>query len=112
MAKTKDFALEFAFFTYIREFYVENRGRVRSHYRNLSKKFLDFNDTSNPNSFLRRPQFEALEIYIFLKEYLDNRQVHKIFEDWYYKKNGFENRSDVGFTEGEQTTLFSVDVEQ
>ncbi|RBP01215.1 TnsA endonuclease N-terminal domain-containing protein [Rossellomorea aquimaris] len=108
----KDFALDFAFFTYLREFYEENRGRIRNHYRSLSKKFLDFNDSSNPKSFLRKPQFEALEIYIFLKEYLDNMQVHQLFEDWFYKRNRFEKRSDVGFTEGEQGTLFSVDVEQ
>ncbi|KYD11054.1 TnsA endonuclease N-terminal domain-containing protein [Heyndrickxia sporothermodurans] len=112
MAKTKDFALDFAFFTYLRDFYVENKGLIRNHYRNLSKKFLDFNDSANPNSFLRKPQFEALEMYIFLKEYLDNRQVHEVFEDWYYKKNGFEKRSDYGFSEGEQGTLFSVDVDQ
>ncbi|WP_221563164.1 TnsA endonuclease N-terminal domain-containing protein [Alkalihalobacillus sp. TS-13] len=112
MAKKNDFALDFAFFTYLREFHEENRGRIRNHYRNLSKKFLDFNDSKNPNAFLRKPQFEALEMYIFLKEYLDNMQVHQLFEDWYYKKNRFEKRSDIGFTEGEQGTLFSVDVEQ
>ncbi|MBO1626153.1 TnsA endonuclease N-terminal domain-containing protein [Bacillus arachidis] len=112
MAKTKDFALDFAFFNYLRDFYEENRGRIRNRYRGLSKKFLDFNDASNPNSFLRTPQFEALEMYIFLKEYLDNRQVHQVFEDWYYKKNGFEKRGDLGFTKGEQRTLFSVDVDQ
>ncbi|MFL0363144.1 TnsA endonuclease N-terminal domain-containing protein [Pseudobacillus sp. 179-B 2D1 NHS] len=112
MAKTKDFALDFAFFNYLRDFYEENRGKIRNNYRNLSKKFLDFNDSSNPNSFLRTPQFEALEMYIFLKEYLDNRQVHQIFEDWYYKKDRFEKRSDLGFTKGEQGTLFSVDVDQ
>ncbi|MFS0765676.1 TnsA endonuclease N-terminal domain-containing protein [Peribacillus sp. 1P06PB] len=112
MAKTKDFALDFAFFTYLRDFYVENKGLIRNHYRNLSKKFLDFNDSVNPNSFLRKPQFEALEMYIFLKEYVDNRQVHEVFENWYYKQNGFEKRSDYGFSEGEQGTLFSIDVDQ
>lgn len=114
MSKTikTDFALDFSFFTYLKEFYEENRGTIRSHYRNLSKKFLDFNDYSNPGAYLRKPQFEALEIYVFLKEYLDNKQVHQIFEDWYYKNNGFERRSDLGFTEGEQVTLFSVDVNQ
>ncbi|MEM5007395.1 TnsA endonuclease N-terminal domain-containing protein [Priestia megaterium] len=112
MAKTKDFALDFAFFNYLRDFYQENRGGIRNHYRNLSKKFLDFNDSSNPNSFLRAPQFEALEMYIFLKEYLDNKQVHEVFEDWYYKKNGFKKRNDLGFTKGEQGTLFSVDIDQ
>ncbi|KYC62357.1 TnsA endonuclease N-terminal domain-containing protein [Heyndrickxia coagulans] len=112
MAKTKDIALDFAFFTYLRDFYEENRGKIRNHYRNLSKKFLDFNDTSNPNSFLRKPQFEALEMYIFIKEYLNNRQVYQIFDDWYYKKNGFENRSDLGFTKDEQLSLFSFNADK
>jgi type III restriction enzyme len=112
MAKTIDFALDFSFFNYLRDFYEENQGQIRNHYKNLSKKFLDFNDSTNPNSFLRTPQFEALEMYIFLKEYLNNKQVHQVFEDWYYKKNGFEKRSDLGFTKGEQSSLFSVDIEQ
>jgi len=49
---------------------------------------------------LRQPQFEALEIYIFLKEYLRSRPVHKIFTDWYYKQNGFEKRDIVAGMDG------------
>ena len=87
--------LDFAFFTYLRRFYTENRRQIRENLENLSKKFLDFN---NPESgaFLREPQFEALEIYIFLKEYLGNRQVHQIFADWHARENGFESRSTLG----------------
>jgi len=80
---------------------------IRNYYRDLSKKFLDFNDPSNPGSFLRVPQFEALEMYIFLKEFLNNAPVYKIFEDWYHKKERFSNRADVGL-EGEQLDLFGV----
>ena len=96
------FDLNFAFFTYLRIFYTENGGRIRTHFRDLSKKFLDFN---NPESgaFLREPQFEALEMYIFLKEYLDNRHVHQIFADWHAKQKGFEGRSNLGV---EQRELF------
>ena len=91
--------LDFAFFTYLRIFYTENRGRIRTHFRDISKKFLDFN---NPESgaFLREPQFEALEMYIFLKEYLNNRHVHQIFADWYAKESGFEGRSAIGVEQG------------
>ena len=94
--------IDFAFFTYLRIFYTENRGRIRNHFRDLSKKFLDFN---NPESgaFLREPQFEALEMYIFLKEYLNNRHVHDIFADWHAKRKGFEGRSNLGV---EQIGLF------
>ena len=30
--------LDFAFFTYLRIFYTENRGLIRNHFRDLSKK--------------------------------------------------------------------------
>ena len=92
--------LDFTFFTYLHRFYTENRGRIRTHFRDLSKKFLDFN---NPESgaFLREPQFQALEMYVFLKEYLNNRHVHQIFADWHAKKNGFERRSNIGVDQPE-----------
>ena len=91
--------LDFTFFTYLHRFYTENCGRIRNHFRDLSKKFLDFN---NPESgaFLREPQFEALEMYVFLKEYLSNRHVHQIFADWHAKQNGFEGRSNIGVEQG------------
>ncbi len=101
--------LDFAFFTYLRIFYNENRGRIRNHYRDLSKKFLDFNDPES-GAFLRQPQFEALEMYVFIKEYLDNRHVHQIFADWHARQNGFEARSNLGV---EQTEIFGdLDAEQ
>ena len=103
------FDIDFAFFTYLRIFYTENRGRIRNRFRDLSKKFLDFNDPKS-GAFLREPQFEALEMYVFLKEYLDNRHVHEIFADWHAKQTGFEARSMLGL---EQLGLFGdLDAEQ
>ena len=90
---------DFTFFTYLRIFYTENRGRIRNHFRDLSKKFLDFNDPES-GAFLREPQFEALEMYVFLKEYISNRHVHQIFADWHAKENGFEGRSNIGVEQG------------
>lgn len=93
--------IDFAFFTYLRTFYTENSGRIRNHFRDLSKKFLDFNDPeSGEGKFLREPQFQALEMYVFLKEYLSNRHVHQIFADWHAKENGFEGRSNIGVEQG------------
>ncbi|HCI7192731.1 TPA: DEAD/DEAH box helicase family protein [Acinetobacter baumannii] len=106
-------ALDFAFFNYLWAFYIENKGTVRKNYRELSKKFLDYNDPSNrPDAFLRRPQFEALETYIFLKEFLNNSKVENIFEDWYGSKNQFENRKATGFSEDDslQGSLLLGDV--
>lgn len=112
MSKKNSFALDFAYYTHLWDFYFQNKSKVRSKYRLLSRKFLDFNNYENPASFLRQPQFEALEIYIFLKEYQDNKKIHDIFTDWYEKKNGFESRVDIGIGKDEQTTLFMINVEE
>ncbi len=112
MSKKNSFALDFAFYTHLWDFYFQNKSKIRSKYRLLSRKFLDFNNYENPDSFLRQPQFEALEIYIFLKEYQDNKKIHDIFTDWYEKNNGFESRSDIGVGKDEQTTLFMMNVEE
>ena len=104
---TRSVDLEFAFFTYLWQFYQENRGRIRQHYRDLSRRFLDFNDPSNINSFLRQPQFEALEVYVFLKEYLDNKPVHQIFKEWMTKEGNFQARVDV-HTQGSQLNFLEV----
>jgi hypothetical protein len=110
MAKGKQeiIELQFSFYSYLLRFYLNNRGAIRKNYRALSKKFLDYNDPENAKAFLRTPQFEALEIYIFLKEFQDNRPVHQVFENWYKRKNGFENRKEIGLAgAGEaQLTLF------
>ena len=95
MAKKKiqEVSLDFAFFVHLHQFYQENRGSIRKHYRDLTKKYLDLNDPSNSVSFLRQPQFEALEIYVFLKEYLDNAPVHAIFKEWVEMRDRFEGRT-------------------
>jgi hypothetical protein len=90
---TKQVNLDFAFFFHLVNFYQQNRGKIRQNYRNLTKRFLDFNDPSNSNSFLRQPQFEALEIYIFLKEYLDNQPVYQLFKEWSENIGKFEGRT-------------------
>lgn len=95
MAKrtTRSVALEFSFFAELCRFYQENRGTVRRYYRELTKRFLDYNDPDNSHAFLRTPQFEALEIYVFLKEYLYSEPLHEIFRAWADKKDGFERRT-------------------
>lgn len=98
--------LDTTFYRELFRFYRENKGLIRSHYHVLTRSLLDYNDPDKPRvgQFLRRPQFEALEIYIFLKEYLKLRPVHDIFADWYNRRDGFEKRSDV-LGMGEQHVL-------
>ena len=69
MAKKK-INQDFAFFNALYHFVQTNKGRVRQKYRKLSKHLLDFNDPDlRADAYLRRPQFEALEMYVFLKEF-------------------------------------------
>jgi superfamily II DNA or RNA helicase len=91
--KTQNVNLDFAFFLHLLNFYQQNKGRIRQNYKALSKRFLDFNDPTNSNAFLRLPQFEALEIYVFLKEFLDNEPVHKIFREWADNTGHFQGRA-------------------
>ena len=89
--------LDTTFYRELLRFYRDNKGTIRKNYHVLTRSILDYNDPDKPRAgqFLRRPQFEALEIYIFLKEYLKHRPVHEMFTDWYRKRNGFERRGDV-----------------
>lgn len=95
--KTASAALDFAFFNFLWEFYRANRGTIRTHYKELTRKFLDFNNPEkNPKAFLREPQFEALEVYVFLKEFMDNAKVEQVFKDWFEKKGRFAGRKEGG----------------
>ena len=65
MASTYD--SDFSFHEQLWFFYSENRGKIRSRYNDLTRKFLSYNDKDeNKNAFLRKPQFEALEKYVFI----------------------------------------------
>ncbi len=97
MAKknSKAVNLDFAFFIHLLHFYKQNKGRIRKNYRTLTKRFLDYNNPDNSNAFLRLPQFEALEIYVFLKEFLDNAPIHEIFKEWAANEGKFQGRTIV-----------------
>ena len=118
--KKKEISLDFAFFEWLWKYYSTNRGKIRSRYKQLTKKFLDYNDSDkNADAFLRKPQFEALEIYVFIKEFLDNMQVSEMFDKWvrregdfsdssYYsiRKNGQQMLLDAGNAEEQNAYLF------
>ncbi len=85
---------DYPFYQALREFYEEKKLAIRRHFKDVSKKILDYNDKSiRSDAFLRTPQFEALEMYVFVKEYMDNQKVKDMFADWYNHKNKFESRS-------------------
>lgn len=82
------------FYAFLKQFYFQNRGRIRNRYKDLTKKFLDYNDRSkNPKAYLRPPQFEALEIYVFLKEFFNNSQIYDLFDKWYKREGDFADET-------------------
>lgn len=92
-ASTSGASLDFAFFRFLWRFYQDNRGAIRQNQKELTRKFLDFNNPEkNPKAFLRQPQFEALETYVFLKEFLGNAKVEEVFKAWYERSGKFEGR--------------------
>ncbi|MFD1343006.1 TnsA endonuclease N-terminal domain-containing protein [Litorisediminicola beolgyonensis] len=104
-------SLDFAFFQFLWEFYRGNRGTIRTHYKELTRKFLDFNNPDrNPKAFLRQPQYEALEIYVFLKEFMDNAKVEEIFKAWFEKTGRFAGRQEGGIIGGDtrQGSIFDA----
>lgn len=112
MAKKTAFISEFAFHSELWRFYAANRGKVRSRYNDLTKKFLAYNDpTNNPEAFLRLPQFEALEMYVFVKEFLDNRQVFEIFDEWRKREGVFSDSSYYSVHGNGEGTLFEYAAE-
>ena len=100
--KTKS-QIDFPFYTYLKLFHDKNKKKVYNSYKPLTKKFLDFNNPENPTAYLRIPQFKALEIYIFLKEFLGNKYLFEVFQDWYNKEGKFERRDNVGISKKKGT---------
>jgi len=107
MAKDKEQIKDLAFYQYLGYFYSRNKKEIRRSYTGLSKKFLDYNDPANSDAYLRLPQFQALEIYIFLKEYLNNAFMHEIFRDWYKKTGKFVAREELKVYGDGQMGLFT-----
>ncbi|RXJ77078.1 type III restriction endonuclease [Arcobacter sp. F155] len=70
---------QYSLFTNLLNYYEQNKGKIKKKYRRISKVFLDYNE----DNYLREPQFKALEIYVFLKEYYHNRKVFDIFKELY-----------------------------
>lgn len=104
---------DFAFHEQLLIFYKSNRKKIRSRYNGLTKKFLTYNDSDeNPGAFLRPPQFEALEMYVFIKEFLGNPQVDGMFEEWRDRTGHFDGASYYAVDKGGQGTLFDSATEK
>lgn len=115
MARKQELSLEFAFFEILRDYYVQNKGKIKRNYSDLTRKFLNYNDREiTPTAYLRPPQFEALEMYVFIKEFFDNKDIASIFKDYMDKKGFFSDDSfyvDRTFRDG-QLSFERVGAEQ
>ena len=99
----------FSFHEQLWYYYTSNRGKIRSRYNDLTRKFLAYNDSEeNPHAFLRRPQFEALEMYVFVKEFMGNPQVYQMFDDWRNKRGNFSDASYYSLSKSGQITIFDA----
>ena len=107
---TTTFTEDFAFYQQLWFFYDSNRGKIRSRYNDLTKKFLCYNDCKeNPDAFLRQPQFEALEMYVFIKEFKENSHMYQIFDDWRKHENKFAESSYYSVSKDGQQSIFTTD---
>ena len=104
---------EFAFYQQLKYYYDTNRGKIRSRYNDLTKKFLAYNDKKeNPDAFLRTPQFEALEMYVFIKEFMGNPQVYEMFDDWRNRRDKFSDASYYAVDKGGQIRLYTEEAKE
>ena len=103
----------FSFHEQLWYYYTANRGKIRSRYNDLTRKFLAYNDSEeNPHAFLRRPQFEALEMYVFVKEFMGNPQVYQMFDDWRNRRGNFSDASYYSLSKSGQITIFDAPTEK
>lgn len=101
----------FSFYSQLWYYYDKNRGKIRSRYNDLTKKFLAYNDKeANPHAFLRLPQFQALEMYVFIKEFMNNPQVYEMFDEWRKRKGKFSDASYYSVDKSGQVNLFAAPV--
>ena len=102
-----NFDSNFSFHEQLWHYYSVNRGKIRSRYNDLTRKFLAYNDSEeNSDAFLRRPQFEALEMYVFVKEFMGNPQVYQMFDDWRNRRGSFSDASYYSVSKGGQIRIF------
>ncbi len=109
----REYNEQFSFYQQLWHYYSQNRGKIRSRYNDLTKKFLAYNDREeNSSAFLRTPQFEALEMYVFVKEFMDNAQVYDMFDAWRKRRDRFSDASYYSVDRNGQISLFDAPTEE
>lgn len=109
--KAQQVSLDFAFFVQLWQFYKDRKKQIKEKYKEATSRFLAFTAPENATSFLRQPQYEALEMYIFLKEYLGNKSVDHLFKDWLEQQGNFKTR-DTALVRAGQNYLWENQTKQ
>lgn len=106
MAK-KNKSIDYPFYEALLSFYKSSKKEIWKFYKPETRKILNYNDKEKrEDAFLRKPQYEALEIYVMIKELLNNAQMFSIFADWYNKKRAFTNRVPFSTKQDGQLSIF------
>lgn len=107
--KSVTFIEDFAFYEQLWAYYEANRRKIRSRYNDLTRKFLAYNDKKeNPDAYLRKPQFEALEMYVFIKEFIGNDHMYEMFDKWRNRQDYFSDASYYSIHKGGQSTFLDL----
>ena len=56
----KEVSMEFAFFEFLRSFYLDNKGIIRNRYREITKKYLSTMSSVLSSSFLNTDEYKKL----------------------------------------------------
>ena len=106
MAK-KNKSIDYPFYEALLGFYESSKKEIWKFYKPETRKILNYNDKEKrEDAFLRKPQYEALQIYILIKELLNNAQMFSIFADWYNKKGAFTGRAPFSTKQDGQLSIF------
>lgn len=103
---------DFTFFDQLWNFYATNRKEIKSQYNDLTRKFLTYNDWNDNRhkAFLRKPQYEALEMYVFIKEVMHNKQIYEIFDDWRKDRGQFSEKTNTLLHKNGTISLFDEEI--
>lgn len=87
--KSKEAIVDTPFYQYLWLFYADHKKEIWREYKPLTRGILSRADYTDASAFLRKPQYEAFEMYVFLKEFLNTPKLGELFENWCDNKGNF-----------------------
>lgn len=87
--KSKETIVDTPFYQYLWSFYADHKKEIWREYKPLTRGILSRADYTDASAFLRKPQYEAFEMYVFLKEFLNTPKLGELFENWCNNRGNF-----------------------